>query len=120
MTTVKFDKAVKYKGVRYPAHVVFKADDEDVDKLKKAGATVLSTETITPPADELEGKDAGEADNTTEGQEGTNDEDVDKLKEELLDYTIAQLTEFAEKRGIDIQGKTRKADIYNIIVASLN
>ena len=105
MTTIKFDKAVKYKGVRYAAHEVFKVEDKDVPQLKKAGATVLATD-ATPPQPEPEGK--GE------------DEDIAQLKETLLGYTVPELIKFAEDNDIDLQGKTRKADIYNIIVATLN
>ena len=52
MTTIKFDKSVKYQGVRYAAHEAFKVNDSDVEELKKAGATVLSVETVTPPQPE--------------------------------------------------------------------
>jgi hypothetical protein len=106
MTTVKFDKSVKYNGVRYAAHEVFKVIDEDVPQLKAAGATVLSVEPAVNPD---EGK-----------QPECNQEDTAELKESLLDYTVPQLIEFAEERNIDLQGKTRKADIYNMIVATLN
>ena len=111
MTTVKFDKSVKYKGVRYAAHEVFKADDSDVEELRKAGATVLSTETPEPPV--VEGDK--EPEQETEGKVA----DVDKLKEELLEYTVPELIKFAEERNIDLQKKTKKAEIYNIIVEAL-
>lgn len=110
MTTVKFDKSVKYKGVRYNAHEVFVVDYEDLDDLKKAGATVLS---VAPPAPSQEEEKEQE-------KEEAKVEDVAKLKEALIGCTVAQLTQFAEERGIDLQGKTKKADIYNHIVASLN
>lgn len=116
MTTVKFDKTVKYAGVRHPAHEVFKVDDKDVDKLKEAGATVIATEPDAPQFDDDSNEDGGDADE----QEADSDKDVDKLKEELLEYTVPALTAFAQERGIDLQGKTRKADIYNIIVAALH
>lgn len=118
MTTVKFDHSVKYQGVRYAAHEAFKVEDSDVDQLKKAGATVLSTDPVTSPQPEPDGRGEEE----TDGGEGQDEggEDVAELKEELLGYTVPELTEFAKERGIDIQGKTRKADIYNIIVAALN
>lgn len=106
MTTVKFDKSVKYKGIRYSAHEAFKVNDNDVAELKKAGATVLvSSESVNTGADESK----NEVDN-----------DVAELKEELLKYTVAELIAFAQERGIDLQEKTRKADIYNIIVAAIN
>lgn len=120
MTTIKFDKSVKYKGVRYAAHEVFKVADEDVAQLKKAGATVLSTEPATPPQLEPNGQGEDESSGVAEGQDGVGDEDVAQLKEKLLEYTVPKLTQFAQDRGIDLQGKTRKADIYNTIVAALD
>ena len=117
MTTVKFDKSVKYQGVRYAAHEVFKVADEDVDQLKAAGATVLSVDPpVTPPAPPADsGED--EQDDTEGGQQ--SDEDVDQLKEKLLEYTVPELIKFAEDHNIDLQKKTKKAEIYNIIVAAL-
>lgn len=110
MTTVKFDHSVKYNGVRHPAHEAFAVDDGDVSELKAEGAIVLSApkapEVQEPAPDEVEEPDEGE--------------DIQEIKESLVEYTVAELTEFAKDRGIDLQGKTRKADIYNIIVASLN
>lgn len=117
MTTIKFDKSVKYQGVRYAAHEAFKVEDSDVEDLKKAGATVLSVETVTPPQPEPNGAGEEGAQDTADDEGG--EEDVAKLKEDLLEYTVAELTQFAEERGIDLQGKTRKADIYNVIVATL-
>lgn len=120
MTTIKFDKSVKYKGVRYAAHEAFKVADEDVAQLKKAGATVLSTDPVTPPQLEPNGQGEDETSGVAEGQDGEGDEDVAQLKEKLLECTVPELTAFAQERGIDLQGKTRKADIYNIIVATLD
>lgn len=111
MTTVKFDKSVKYKGVRYNAHEVFVVDYEDLDDLKKAGATVLS---VAPPAPSQEKQEKEQV------QEEAKVEDVAKLKEALVGYTVPELIEFAKERDIDLQGKTKKADIFNHIVASLN
>lgn len=118
MTTIKFDKSVKYQGVRYAAHEAFKVDDSDVEELKKAGATVLSVEPVTPPQPEPDGTGEDETQETADGEGGA--EDVAKLKEDLLKCTVAELTQFAEERSIDLQGKTRKADIYNVIVAALD
>ena len=117
MTTIKFDRSVKYQGVRYAAHEAFKVNDSDVEDLKKAGATVLSVETVTPPQPEPDGTGEDGDQDTADGE--GSEEDVAKLKEDLLDRTVAELTQFAQERGIDLQGKTRKADIYNVIVASL-
>ena len=118
MTTIKFDRSVKYQGVRYAAHEAFKVNDSDVEELKKAGATVLSVETVTPPQPELSSTGEDGAQDTADGQEGA--EDVAELKEALLEYAVAELTQFARERDIDLQGKTRKADIYNVIVAALD
>lgn len=117
MTTIKFDRSVKYQGVRYAAHEAFKVEDSDVEELKKVGATVLSVETVTPPQPEPHGTGEERAMDTADCEGG--EEDAAKLKEDLLSYTVAALVQFAEERNIDLQGKTRKADIYNVIVASL-
>ena len=114
MTTVKFDKAVKYQGVRYAAHEAFKVDDEDVENLKKVGATVLAVDPVTLPVEPNQQEEETEDDQEQEGRT-----DVAQLKEKLLDYTVPQLTAFAEEHGIDLQKKTKKAEIYNIIVASI-
>lgn len=116
MITIKFDKSVKYQGVRYAAHEAFKVADEDVAELKKAGATILSTEPVPPLVDPVNQDDEDDAGS----QEQEADEDVAELKEKLLEYTVPELIEFAQERGIDLQKKTRKAEIYNIIVAALN
>lgn len=120
MTTVKFDKSVKYQGVRYAAHEVFSVADEDVDQLKAAGATVLSSDTPdTPPVPPVEEGTKEEEEIANDEQEQQPDEDVDQLKEKLLEYTVPELVKFAEERNIDLQKKTKKAEIYNIIVANL-
>lgn len=116
MTTVKFDRSVKYKGVRYAAHEAFKVEDSDVEQLKVAGATVLSVEPDTTPQPEPDGKGEEEVC----GETGVGDVTYPALKEQLLECTVAELTQFAKERGIDLNGKTRKADIYNVIVAALN
>lgn len=126
MATVKFDHRVKYAKVWHPAHTVFDVEDKDVPELKKLGCQVLSyneapAQPSTPPADDPAGS-AGDADESTVdyGQAESSDEGtVSDIKEELLTYTTAQLQAFAKENDIDLQGKTRKADIYNLIVASL-
>ena len=120
MTTIKFDHSVKYKGVRYDAHEAFKADDADVAELKKAGATVLSADSAIPSQPEPNGQGEEEGNDVVDSQGSEGGEDVAELKERLLGYTVPELTKFAQGRGIDLQGKTRKADIYNIIVACLD
>lgn len=126
MATVKFDHRVKYAKVWHPAHTVFDVEDKDVPELKKLGCQVLSyneapAHPSTPPADDP-AENADDADKSTvdNGQDEGGDEDTGvDIKEELLTYTTAQLQAFAKENDIDLQGKTRKADIYNLIVASL-
>ena len=126
MATVKFDHRVKYAKVWHPAHTVFDVEDKDVPELKKLGCQVLSyneapAQPSTPPADDhAENADDADESAVDNGQDEGSDEDtVADIKEKLLTYTTAQLQAFAKKNDIDLQGKTRKADIYNLIVASL-
>ena len=122
MATVKFDHRVKYAKVWHPAHTVFDVEDRDVPELKKLGCQVLSyneapAQSSTPPADD-HAENADEADESAVDN-GQDEDTVADIKEELLTYTTAQLQAFAKENDIDLQGKTRKADIYNLIVASL-
>ena len=122
MATVKFDHRVKYAKVWHPAHTVFDVEDKDVPELKKLGCQVLSyneapAQPSTPPAyDPAENADDA---NEIAVDNGQDEDTVADIKEELLTYTTAQLQAFAKENDIDLQGKTRKADIYNLIVASL-
>lgn len=116
MTTVKFDHSVKYNGIRYAAHESFTVEDTDVEALKKAGAQVLSTS--TPPAAPQESNEDAEGGQEETADASVEDTDVEALREELLSYKLEELVKFAEEHDIDLQGKTRKADVYNIIVAS--
>ena len=122
MATVKFDHRVKYAKVWHPAHTVFDVEDRDVPELKKLGCQVLSyneapAHPSTPPAyDPAENADD---ENESAVDNGQDEDTVADIKEELLTYTTAQLQAFAKENDIDLQGKTRKADIYNLIVASL-
>ena len=122
MATVKFDHRVKYAKVWHPAHTVFDVEDKDVPELKKLGCQVLSyneapAQPSTPPDDDP----AENADDANESavDNGQDEDTVADIKEELLTYTTAQLQAFAKENDIDLQGKTRKADIYNLIVASI-
>ena len=122
MATVKFDHRVKYDKVWHPAHTVFDVEDKDVPELKKLGCQVLSyneapAQPSTPPDDDP-AENADDADESAVDN-GQNKDTVADIKEELLTYTAAQLQAFAKENDIDLQGKTRKADIYNLIVASL-
>lgn len=126
MATVKFDHCVKYAKVWHPAHTVFDVEDKDVPELKKLGCQVLSyneapAQPSTPPADDhAENADDADEIKVDNGQdEGSDEGTVADIKEDLLTYTTAQLQAFAKENDIDLQGKTRKADIYNLIVASL-
>ena len=122
MATVKFDHRVKYAKVWHPAHTVFDVEDKDVPELKKLGCQVLSyneapAQPSTPPAyDPAENADDA---NESAVDNGQDEDTVADIKEELLTYTAAQLQAFAKENDIDLQGKTRKADIYNLIVTSL-
>ena len=115
MTTVKFDKSVKYMGVRYAAHEAFKVEDSDVAALHKAGATVLF---VDDPAPSQHDEDI-EPEGAEQAPEGQEEEAADQAAD-LLSYTVAELMQFAKERGIDLKGKTKKAEIYNIIVASIH
>ena len=114
MTTLKFDKSVKYQGVRYAAHEVFCVEDKDVEELKKAGAVILSNHPDPEPPVVADGKEVEQ-----ESEATTEEVDVNKVKEELLGYTVPELVKFAEDHNIDLQKKTKKAEIYNIIIAAL-
>ena len=56
---------------------------------------------------------------TPEGEGTQEQERKEPTAEELLNYTVAELMAYAEEREIDLQGRTRKADIYNIIVTTI-
>ena len=122
MATVKFDHRVKYAKMWHPAHTVFEVEDKDVPELKKLGCQVLSyNEAPAPPSTPSAYDPAENADDADESavDNGQDEDTVADIKEELLTYTTAQLQAFAKENDIDLQGKTRKADIYNLIVASL-
>ena len=119
MTTVKFDHSVKYKGVRHSAHEVFVVDDADMEELKKDGAHVLSTTVPQPaPVVEPECEESTEDFINEEPVDAEKESDINALREELLGYNLEHLIQFANEHDIDLQSKTRKADIYNLIVAS--
>lgn len=106
MYKVKFPVTVKYKRTKHPAHTVFEVEDADIQNLVKAGAIIIekSAPVVTPPVDSTE--DDTEKDNDTQETVTPN-------------MTIAELTAFAESKGIDIGGKTKKAEIFNTIVEAL-
>lgn len=106
MYKVKFPVTVKYKRTKHPAHTVFEVEDVDIQNLVKAGAIIIEkpAPVVTPPVDSAE--DDTEKDNDTQETVTPN-------------MTVAELTAFAESRGIDIGGKTKKAEIFNTIVEAL-
>lgn len=106
MYKVKFPVTVKYKRTKHPAHTVFEVEDADIQNLVKAGAIIIEkpAPVVTPPVDSAE--DDTEKDNNTQETVTPN-------------MTVAELTAFAESKGIDIGGKTKKAEIFNTIVEAL-
>lgn len=96
MAEVKFVNAVKYKGVRYPAHTPFQVADEDVDSLVNSGAIVL-----VPPQ-------VKEAESEGEENEGKN----------LDEMTVNELKAYAAEKDIDISKAEKKADILAAIKES--
>lgn len=118
MIYVKFDHSVKYNGTRYAAHEAFSVEEKDIEFLKQAGAIILPP--LVPLADDDDNNDTNTLSGNDAGAENEGGEDVAKLKEELVTYTVPELKAFAEERGIDLDGKTLKADIYNAIVSALN
>ena len=96
MAEVKFVNAVKYKGVRYPAHTPFQVADEDVDSLVNSGAIVL-----VPPQ-------VKEAESEGEEKEGKN----------LDEMTVNELKAYAAEKDIDISKAEKKADILAAIKES--
>lgn len=130
MTLVKFDHAVKYQGIRYGAHVAFQVEDNDIASLKKAGVIILSqpdkSNNETPNKDKPHTEnsdntsiDGDDIDDTTTTETDDENDSTSEIKEKLLAYTLAQLNEFAKENNIDLQGATKKADVYNIIVAAM-
>lgn len=129
MASVKFDHRVKYNRQWHPAHTAFDVKDDDLPQLVKLGAHVLSRgekpKEEDPDKDTTQTQGSGENSGETGENSGNNasgDEGEDPtaaLKEELLSYKVDELIAFAQKNDIDLKGKTRKSDIYNIIVASL-
>lgn len=106
MYKVKFPVTVKYKRTKHPAHTVFEVEDADIQNLVKAGAIIIEKPipVVTPPDNSSE--DDTEKDNDTQETVTPN-------------MTVAELTAFAESKGIDIGGKTKKAEIFNTIVEAL-
>lgn len=115
MSAVKFDKSVRYKGIRYPAHVVFEVDNCDVDAMQQAGAIIVRKD--EEPA--VEAAPVVEEPAVEEAVEGEHKMTIEEIREMLLASTGVQIAEFAKKENINLMGKTRKADMFNIIVEAM-
>lgn len=115
MTAIKFDKSVRYKGIRYPAHVVFEVDNCDLEAMKQAGAIVMRVVEEEPkkPVAAVQ-EPAVEAPAAEEPKMS-----IEEIREMLLASTSVQIAEFAKKENINLMGKTRKADMFNIIVEAM-
>lgn len=88
VTEVKFFNAVKYDGIKYPAHKPFYVRDSDVEALVAKGAIVT-----TPPAVKLE------------------PEEIIEETKSVEDMTVAELKAYAAENEIDISKAERKAEI---------
>ncbi len=129
MASVKFDHRVKYNRQWHPAHTAFDVKDADLPQLVKLGAHVLSRgekpKEEDPGTGTTQTQDNGENSGETGENSGNNasgdkgEDSTATLKEELLGYKVDELIAFAQEHNIDLKGKTRKSDVYNIIVASL-
>lgn len=110
MYKVKFPVTVKYKRIKRPAHTVFEVEDADIQNLVKAGAIIIEkpSPVVEPPEE-----------SPVDTEEGTDKTEADVKVTVTPDMTVAELTAFAESKGIDITGKTKKAEIFNTIVEAL-
>lgn len=119
MTAIKFDKSVRYKGIRYPAHVVFEVDNCDLEAMKQAGAIVMRVVEEEPkkPVAAVQEPVAEPAVEAPAAEEPKMS--IEEIREMLLASTSVQIAEFAKKENINLMGKTRKADMFNIIVEAM-
>jgi hypothetical protein len=111
MAKVKFVKAVKYEGVRFPAHTPFEVKDEELEALKAAGAIVLEEPAFKPqlPLEEPEGG---------KGKEETPEKPAVDMTA-LTKMTTNELKKFAADNNITVPANGAKADVFNAIVAAL-
>lgn len=94
MAEVKFVNAVKYRGMRYPAHTPFTVANEDIEMLVALGAIVTVAPVINP---EPVGAD-----------------------DDLTYMTVEDLRKFAAAHDIDISKVGKKADIIETIRSALS
>lgn len=128
MAKVKFVKAVKYEGVRFPAHTPFGVKDEELEALKAAGAIVLEGPAVKPqlPPEDPKGPEDGKEDEDKkdeeleggEGEEGTPDKPAVDMTA-LTKMTTNELKKFAADNNIAVPANGAKADVFNAIVAAL-
>lgn len=91
MATVYFDTMVIYNAKLYKAKEYIEVKDNEVEQLKQEGAHVVG-----------EPKPKPKVDVTT-----------------LVTMKVDELVKFAEANDIDLGNATKKADIFNTIVAAL-
>lgn len=129
MAKVKFVKAVKYDGVRFPAHTPFEVKDEELEAIKAAGAIVLEGLAVKPqlPPEDPKGSNEHEEedDKKDEELEGDGGEKETPEKpvidmEALTKMTTNELKKFAADNNIKVPANGAKADVFNAIVAALN
>ena len=92
---------------------ILSVPDEEVGFFESLGYTVVGASLATEPED-------GEEEET-DAEEGSEDDLIGDPDPEVPDesYTVAQLTEFAANRGIDLKGASLKADILKTIQEAL-
>lgn len=128
MAKVKFVKAVKYEGVRFPAHTPFGVKDEELEALKAAGAIVLESPAVKPqlPPEDPKGSEDGKEDEDKKDEELEGGEGEEKNSEKpavdmtaLTKMTTNELKKFATDNNITVPANGAKADVFNAIVAAL-
>lgn len=112
MAIVKFTHSVKYNGVFYDAHVPFEAKEMDIALLQTQGAIILSNVKTQPVVEE-------KVVSKQEEKKDDEKEDINALKSKLITYTAQQLVDFAKSRDINLKGASKKSEIFNIILESL-
>jgi len=125
MAKVKFVTEVKYNGVKYPAHTVFVAADEDLASLKQSGAIVIEdatiVESIAVPAP-LEAPLVEQGNTSEESEEGPAKQEEKVPVEPVADITkmtVVELKSLAKEMGVDIKGVEKKAEIIALIEESV-
>ena len=128
MAKVIFVKAVKYAGVRFPAHTPFGVKDEELEALKAAGAIVLEGPAVKPqlPPEDSKGSEDGKEDDDKKDEELEGGEGEEETPEKpavdmtaLTKMTTNELKKFAADNNIMVPANGAKADVFNAIVAAL-